>query len=276
MPLSRFSQAALERVSPTTKRPESRISERPLPEIPLQGSSLKHSRTTSDTSGTPSLTPSLVQYLDRDTTSPSPVIGVASRVSVGRLGRNKKPNNELEEHEEQEEGREDLRDGGESDMEDFSKLKPLPLTISKRKGIASPPLAGIFSLPNITMRKNRKSTFKSLPKLITSPDVNRYGELPVGLDEDDETLDNMTTLSLSESEWMCRTPSPIVGEPEPAGFGKFWSPGVDKKRPSSKENGSLRRKAIGRYDDARRSEETDESPSGSDLGGVRIKGGNWI
>jgi hypothetical protein len=245
------------------------ILDRPLPEIPVRGASLRHSRNTSEASGAPSITPSLVQYIERDTTSPSPIIGVAACVPIGRDGN--KPA-EIEDHEGGD--KIGIAVGRESGLEDSFELKPPPLTISKRKGVVSPPLGGFFSMPNITLRKNRKSAFKALPRLKTSPDVNKYEEFP-GQEEEEDTRDDTPTLSISESEWMCRTPSPI---PDQGRFGKLWSPGVDKQRNSIKGGGSLRKKAMNWYENVRNSAEPEDTPAFS-LGEGEVKvrdGGNWI
>jgi hypothetical protein len=66
-----------------------RYTQRPLPDIPVRNSSLRHSRSShsrksSSTSNTPSITPSLLPYIERDTISPEPEFGVASAITVTR------------------------------------------------------------------------------------------------------------------------------------------------------------------------------------------------
>jgi hypothetical protein len=71
-------------------------------------------------------------------------------------------------------------------------------------GIIPPPL---FSLSNITIRHPRYSSPKT-PK--TPPEIfSKQSYSPASQAEQPTLIDNMTTLSLTESEWMCRTPSPI-------------------------------------------------------------------
>lgn len=73
--------------SPPHESPWKEYLDRPLPEIPARRSSLRHSqpahsRKSSSTSNSPSITPSLLQYLDRDTLSPEPEFGIASAVPI--------------------------------------------------------------------------------------------------------------------------------------------------------------------------------------------------
>lgn len=60
--------------------------ERPLPRLPKAKSSFDHSRNSSTSSNAPSITPSLLPWLDRDSDNPSPepIIGVAVTVPVLR------------------------------------------------------------------------------------------------------------------------------------------------------------------------------------------------
>jgi hypothetical protein len=60
--------------------------ERPLPKLPKAKSSFDHSRSSSTSSNAPSVTPSLLPWLDRDSDNPSPepIIGVAVTVPVSR------------------------------------------------------------------------------------------------------------------------------------------------------------------------------------------------
>jgi hypothetical protein len=274
IPTSRFSQAVLEQQPPMTKKQYgSEILDRPLPEIPQRSRSLMHSRNASTASGAPSITPSLLPYLDRDSLSPPPYIGVAAVLPVRRS-----VDEELEGGA-QVEGSKFVH-AEDHDRYENPELKPPPLNPCKRKRTSSPPIGPLFSfpndsMPNVTIRKNKKSPFKGLPKLLTSPDINNYGGFPVSRDdEDQDILESMTTLSLTESEWMCRTPSPVVHEA--SRVKRHWSPGVDKNRPSTKEGGSLRKKAMNWYENVRNSTEPESSPSNLSFGECKIKGGNWI
>lgn len=163
-----------------------------------------------------------------------------------------------------------------ADVDDSVTMKPLPLFILKRDGMASP-AHGLFSMPNVTMRKNIDVPSKSLPKYITSPDINRYGEHLVDVDgDDDETLANMTTLSFTESEWLCKTPSPVRNDSEHARIQNLWSPSVGGQKSRLKESESLRKKAINWYENLRNSAEPESSPVSTASGVVKIKGSNWI
>jgi len=82
---SRIARAKIEKpTSPTGNSPWEGYLDRPLPDIPARESSLKHSRKLSSLSNAPSITPSLLPYIERDTLSPEPEIGVASVVAVLR------------------------------------------------------------------------------------------------------------------------------------------------------------------------------------------------
>jgi hypothetical protein len=59
---------------------------RPLPEVPSRNSSVSHSRPSSAASRAPSVTPSLMSYLERDQTSPEPYVGDAIAVSIDGPG----------------------------------------------------------------------------------------------------------------------------------------------------------------------------------------------
>jgi hypothetical protein len=59
---------------------------RPLPEIPSRNSSVSHSRPSSAASRAPSVTPSLMSYLERDQNSPEPYVGDAIAVSIDGSG----------------------------------------------------------------------------------------------------------------------------------------------------------------------------------------------
>lgn len=78
-PASRFSAAVIDKPTSPNSSPWKNYLDRPLPEVPTRESSLRHqhrkdsmshSRSSSGVSHTPSIAPSLLQYLDRDTLSP--------------------------------------------------------------------------------------------------------------------------------------------------------------------------------------------------------------
>lgn len=246
----------------------------PLPDVPQNRSRSNHSRQASSASGAISITPSLIPYMERDTVSPPPITGVASVIPVGRP--TSKQVNEGDERDEVEDNPRELQCI--LGVDDSFDMKPLPLSISKREGVESPSPCGLFTLPNVTIRKKKGPLLKPLPKFITSPDINRYGENPVNVDADEndqESIGNTTTLSFSESEWMCKTPSPVRDDPEHARVQNLWSPRFGKHRDSLKAGGSLRKKAKDWYESIRHSSEQDDSPSAGSRG-VKIKGNNWI
>ncbi len=79
IPVSRFSAALIDKPTSPNSSPWKNYLDRPLPEVPTRESSLRnqhrkdsmrHSRSSSGISHTPSIAPSLLQYLDRDTISP--------------------------------------------------------------------------------------------------------------------------------------------------------------------------------------------------------------
>lgn len=239
----------------------------PLPDIPTAESRASHSRHTSTASGAISITPSLIQYIDRDDVSPPPVTGIAFIVPIGRSA--------MDEEFERDDPAERSQDY--PDIDDTFNMKPLPLSILKKDGVPSPARSGLFSMPNISIRKSQVLPIKSLPKYITSPDINRYGENTVDVDGDDEeNIANMTTISMTESEWLCKTPSPIRDDPEHIRVQNLWSPGVGEQRGRPKEGGSLRKKAMNWYEGLKNSTEHESSPENTGSGEVKIKGGNWI
>lgn len=259
---------------------------RPLPEIPPRGPSLHMSRPISAVSGghvrnhsagsvlsagAASITPSLFSYLEREhLNSPEPEIGVASVVPVRRS-----PSSTLTGAVVTDEDLAIMRDDSDepqhSSEPDSSPPTHLPLTASskKRRGMASPPLGSLFTLPNITIRKKRKSPLKSSPGQMSSP-----------TNLNDSDID-ATTISLSESEWMCRTPSPVRDDPEHARVERLWSPppGQRASKDGRSLSGGLRKKAMNWYGNVRgSSSEASDSPNSSQASGrgLRVKSGNWI
>jgi len=276
IPKSKFSQGSpqLAKPKPNKLEPETRrqLSE---PEV-IDAAQLvaTHSRNPSvaasiSPSVSPSLTPSLLQHLERNTMSPEPVLGIAvvQRVTprLSTSDENQIAKLELEER----------PTTSFNPSENPVPPQPLlPAERKKRRGIASPPLGGSFTLPNITIRKKHSLPLKTIPRTFTDVDLMVAGEsVLVREDGDQDKIDKITSLTLTESEWMCRTPSPVRDDPEHARFERLWSPGVDRKRPGS----SLRQKAKDWYDNVRRSSSPETSPSSIFNGrGSRITGGNWI
>jgi hypothetical protein len=154
------------------------------------------------------------------------------------------------------------------------------------------PLGGVFnlSLSNITLRKSRSrsSPPKHLSPIKQSPVLQSDSSplLEEDKDDDDEandepsTLDNnLTTLSLTESEWMCRTPSPVRNDPERDRIEQLWSPGVEKHSFRNSLDGSALRKKT-RNVGVRSSEEIEDGVMlGRGIRGdceVKMRSGNWI
>ncbi|KAH9223987.1 hypothetical protein DL95DRAFT_484827 [Leptodontidium sp. 2 PMI_412] len=244
-PTSRFSAAVIDKPASPQNSWKGYL-DRPLPEVPTRNSSLRrqqrsdpsgHSRTSSSISHAPSIAASLLPYLERDTVSPEPILGVAQVVEVSPSPTIPLPSPTLS-----------------SPSIDTTDSPPPPTnpTKSKRQGIASPPLNTLFSMTNITVRKTRRSPPKRLSKQGKSPELEFYSPSPSyspcpaptrpptqtfgtfadGNDNDQSTLDtsqNTTTLSISESEWMCRTPSPVKALPRFGSLQKLWSPGLEKR-----------------------------------------------
>lgn len=244
------------------------IMDRPLPEIPVQHASLPYPRShsaQSASSGAPSITPSLLSYLDRDSLSPPPILGVATVVPVGRKIL-----------------RREYGEGLPSSNEEYyptdSADVPEPLTIpTKRQGVTFAPLGGNFS--NITLRKRRNSPMKRLPKLETSPMMGNYEQDEV--EEPEHGLVNgsndYTPLSLTESEWLRQAPSPVKENKKYLGTEQPWSLGEDKHTEGMERRSSLQKKAIDWYDNVTRNtaEQDDDDEVLGYNEGVKIPG-NWI
>ncbi|KAH7360293.1 hypothetical protein BKA65DRAFT_182018 [Rhexocercosporidium sp. MPI-PUGE-AT-0058] len=248
-PLSRFSAAVIDKPASPQNSWKGYL-DRPLPEVPTRNSSLRqqqrtnpsgHSRTSSAISHAPSIAASLLPYLERDTVSPEPILGVAQVVEVSASPTiptfTPTPSSPS------------------LDTIDSPQPATNP-TKSKRQGIASPPLNTLFSMTNITVRKTRRSPSKRLSKQSQAPTETldfyspspSYSPCPAPArpptetfstfaddhdnDNDQPALDisqNTTTLSISESEWMCRTPSPVKALPRFGSLQKMWSPGLGKR-----------------------------------------------
>ncbi|KAK2629089.1 hypothetical protein QTJ16_002192 [Diplocarpon rosae] len=267
----------------------------------------------------PSIAPSLLQELDRDSLSPEPpILGVAELVDVySPKPHHPSPSLSLSEF---------------PQVPSTSPFtgSPIPLvsdTCAKRRGIASPPINTLFSMKNITVRKSRRSPEKKFSKSSTfvqnqtvTPDspcpapscapIQTFSTLSLfsgdaSPDAEQSSLSGETTsLSLSESEWMCRTPSPVKTLPRFSSLQRMWSPGLENRKPgvishSCKENANqkenvrvatgavrvdmdsraLKRRDSDRYNKFRASA-SDTSPvlpgSEESEGDGRRMPGNWI
>jgi hypothetical protein len=255
----------------------------PPPAIPSRASSLNrshHSRASSAVSDAFSITPSLRSYLDRDTPSPEPheiSVARAVRVVASTFGINKAKN----------------KNGGSTSTgyQDVDKDPDGEAEITKR----GRPHGGVFELPNVTLRENSHSSLSRYSPIQESDltpllaedrrgarhdDDDDYGhEEDNDADAEPSMLENNTpTLSLTESEWMCRTPSPVHNDPESERFGRLWSPGVEKHSSRSSLNGNVLRKKpanIGvrgsdRFEDEHLANEEQNSVA------LKMTSGNWI
>ncbi|KAH8595607.1 hypothetical protein B0O99DRAFT_686598 [Bisporella sp. PMI_857] len=253
---------------------------RPLPENPRPASS--QSRTLSiasrapslTASVAPSLTPSLIQYIERDTMSPEPILGVAV---LHKLSLHVLPSNENQDSHLLSETQDDRRsESSESPTSGILKGYQLP-NKTKRRGMTSPPLVGLFTIPNITICKKRGSPSKSSPRSESTAGgeslANEHSIFSRGHEVEDK-VDDMTSISLTESEWMCRTPSPVRNDPEHTRVERLRSPRLEKKKGSKN---AVSKKAKDWYDNVRYSSSPEINPDlkfASD--GVRIRSGNWI
>ncbi|KAF8863716.1 hypothetical protein BDZ45DRAFT_86601 [Acephala macrosclerotiorum] len=317
-------QVVGEPTSPEGQSPQVRINNskftellnRPLPEIPVRRSSRRrHSRNSSTVSRSPSVTPSLMPYLDRDTGSPEPEVevGVAKIVEVLysspiRVPSLKSDSDQLDNSDllatppkaHTPEGTSISSGIGEpSPMLTYTpsftnssakatsviKRKPVPWSypIFKRRGMTTPPASNMFSsgsMSNVTFRKHRRSTMANFAKSHTADNFLRRGEDRI------LTVDELDALSLSESQWMCRSPSPSKSGPTPAPQATAGPtptfPRNKKPEKGSKRGSALRRKSIRWYRKARTgsagSQEVDENvlDESNDASETKMPSGNWI
>ncbi|KAL2074139.1 hypothetical protein VTL71DRAFT_7917 [Oculimacula yallundae] len=236
--------------------------DRPLPEVPSRNSSLrrqqstrtsKHTRTSSGNSHAPSIAASLLQYLDRDSPSPEPELGVAEVVEVKTSPIIPFPSPTIS-----------SPTTPSIDQTIFPDPSIDPAKTQRRQGIASPPPNTLFSMTNITIRKTRRSPPKRLsaqaqlqqdqdfyspspsyspcpapsrpslqaPAFDSFPSLSEsdlYVENENENENEQPTLDtSQNTTAISESEWMCRTPSPVKA-PRFGSVQQLWSPGLEKR-----------------------------------------------
>ncbi|TGO87075.1 hypothetical protein BPOR_0252g00100 [Botrytis porri] len=199
MPISKFSALSIDGAGSAFSHEwlASEYNTRPLPDIPSRTSSA--ASRASATSRAPSVTPSLLSYIDRDQPSPEPVFGTAIAVSidsdVSEISIEYKDDSEEDEFDE------------EYNFEGLSALSPPPSrTDSRRQGIiSSSTIQPSFSLPNVTIHKQRHSIDEISPLRIPPRKDSITAKSYMSTASDDNT----GTLSLTESEWMRRTPSPV-------------------------------------------------------------------
>ena len=247
---------------------------RSLPEIPTRTTSLNcghgHSRTLSAQSNAISITPSLRSYVDRDTNSPDPFIGVASvmHVVATTFG---------------------LNDDSEKNASSTSREEPDVDTSVGHEAVSTMtplkrPLGGVFDISNITFRKHRRSSpIDRLSPIKQSPILGSESSKSSPKEGSDQTGDanasimanNTTTMSsLSEAEWMCCTPSPVGNKRDRVEH--LWSPGMEKSSfRDSLDGRALKKKPVkvGIEDPEGVEARTGE---GREHGGVRMRSGNWI
>ncbi len=278
VPTSKFSAAVIDKPSSPRGSPTPQNANRPLPQIPSRKSSLKHRRNLSSVStNAPSVAASLKSYVDRDSPSPEPAeIGIAEAVDV-RLTSQVVGTTEW---------------GGDTGfiqslpVGDPSSNSPLSEIATKRQGMALSLLSTepvTFSLPNVTIRKLRLSGGKHSP-LRASPAKDEFQRR----EENSPLLDNQSALALTESEWMCRTPSPMKKRQEEDGFPltKLWSPGLGANRKSMRRRSeesvesagsvSRRRASILDHQVTEISEECADNATRQEFNDEMIRSGNWI
>ncbi|KAI9645747.1 hypothetical protein NHQ30_005179 [Ciborinia camelliae] len=218
MPTSKFSALSIDGAGSTSSQEwlANDYNHRPLPEVPSRNSSAASRG--SAASRAPSITPSLLSYLDRDQSSPEPIVGTAIEVSI-----DSDASEESIEYEDTEE--EYFED--DCNFEGLSALSPPPpKTNTKRQGIiSSSPIETSFSLPNVTLRKPKRSPNKLSPLKIPESTNQVIHGVSYTSPESDE---NTGTISLTESEWMRRTPSPV----KDCLIERLWSPTPERREKS--------------------------------------------
>lgn len=279
VPTSKFSAAVIDKPSSPKGSPTPQNVNRPLPQIPSRKSSLKHRRNVSSVStNAPSVAASLKSYIDRDSPSPEPAeIGIAEAVDV-RLTCPIVGTTEWSG---------DTGSIASLAVDEPSSNSPLSELATKRQGMALSSLSTepvTFSLPNVTIRKLHLSGGKHSPIRKTSPAKDEFQRK----DENSPLLENQATLALTESEWMCRTPSPMKKRQEEDGISltKLWSPGLGANRKSLRRRsegsvesaGSLsgRRASIFDHQVTGIPEEDADNTTRQDFDDEILRSGNWI
>ena len=266
---------------PAKRPPPPDLLDRLLQEIPTRSTSLErgtHSRESSTVSNAVSVTPSLRSYFDRNTASPEPpFIGVATVMNVvaSTFGL-------MDDSEKKDRG---MRSSEEPYYSALSDHEELPTTPAKR------PIGRVFGLSNITLRKHRRSS-PTKPLSPSKQSAVRDSETSqlleegenAGYEEDEGNiadveafiLDNTTiTLSIPESEWMVRTPSPLFDDPERDKVERLWSPDPEKYSFRNSFNRTIKAAKVS-IDVANELEDRRLLAEDQDNGGVNMRSGNWI
>ncbi|PMD34139.1 hypothetical protein L207DRAFT_468350 [Hyaloscypha variabilis F] len=270
IPTSKFSTAVIDKSASPNGSPVPINMNRALPQIPSRKSSLKHKRNQSSIStNAPSVAASLKSYYDRNCETPEPAeLGIAEVVQVAY------PSPVVATTE---------RNIDNASIQSLHIVEPpedspLAEIANKRRGMALELKPGTFSIPNVTIRKFRLSRSNSSPVGKTTPAKTESHKE----NEPTPLLDNQTTLSLTESEWMCRTPSPVRRSLQDDGFSasKLWSPGLgaNRKSPRDRSEGSsvrrstslLRQRVVGIP------EEASDNPGQGEIEDEEKLSGNWI
>jgi hypothetical protein len=270
IPTSKFSTAVIDKSASPNGSPVPINMNRALPQIPSRKSSLKHKRNQSSIStNAPSVAASLKSYYDRNCETPEPAeLGIAEVVQVAY------PSPVVATTE---------RNIDNASIQSLHIVEPpedspLAEIANKRRGMALELKPGTFSIPNVTIRKFRLSRSNSSPVGKTTPAKTESHKE----NEPTPLLDNQTTLSLTESEWMCRTPSPVRRSLQDDGFSasKLWSPGLGANRKSPRdgsEGSSVRRStSLLRQRVVGIPEEASDNPGQGEIEDEEKLSGNWI
>lgn len=209
--------------------------DRPLPELPAHKHSISHSRKSSVSSHAPSIAPSLLTWLDRDSEagSPEPIIGLAAVVPVPRS-----PNAEYsfpEEHT-------SFSSSDSSIQAPFYLSRPSPQASSPTRTLPPPEVEDVLPA-SVTIRKPRHRSSATI--------LHRHARKQED-DIESEKLNHKeacvgTTTSISpEAQWLSRqrTPSPSKKNPEIVRFPNLWSPRLDKASKSQDNHGPTDKKEV--------------------------------
>jgi hypothetical protein len=285
-PLSSPINGISERPTVQNQQGFKQISDRPLPELPQRSSSLaktNHSRSSSIISHAPSITPSLRSYYERDGTSPEPIIGVA--IAVPLLPPLSPETPEEDDGDSDSIVQHYAEDSTEHSAatENLSKCNSIAFSSPIRRVIYSTNIVArrtqnLLSSSQSPSDHPFHSTSPSSPLSTSQPSLKSSGfagksQLYEGEEDDNEEsyaldyqhssspkassspsqeshlkLENTSTLSLTESEWMCHTPSPVRKNPEHTRINDVWSLGGARHR-SLEENPVWSKKGQESYGD---------------------------
>ncbi|KAG9245191.1 hypothetical protein BJ878DRAFT_31551 [Calycina marina] len=255
IPVSKFSQGSPQPPKLYKHRTTGPDSQKALPSVPLRDSAdTTFSRRTSTSSRAtstmaPSITPSLLEHTERSTISPEPVIGVATLQTLKARHSVSISSSETM-----------------SDQRGSSKTKFI------RRKFSKSPQSSIKAMP--------KSPTKQIPATVSDATLSHSPKNIERTEREEQDRIENSAISLSESEWMCRTPSPGRLGSQHTRVQTFQSPGIESDQTSgnSSDGGHvLRRKAMDWYDSLRRSSSSECSPSSQNRGkGIKVHSGNWI